>query len=154
MWEPDWKLTSGSHLIENWFKCKHIFVWRTGQVLSLNSDPVLRVLCIIYWFLLFFFSLGTATLLLLLLLFSHGVALSMWWSHLIINYLIIKTDFNKWKIIIIRLWKPDVKPGCCSIYENQLIWEPGEFFKNKNLITWPVLTSPTKSYIRVSIRFS
>jgi hypothetical protein len=25
----------------------------------------------------------------LLLLFSHGVALSMWWSHLI-----IKTDFN------------------------------------------------------------
>jgi hypothetical protein len=30
--------------------------------------PVLRVLCIIYWF-LFFFSLGTATLLQLLLLF-------------------------------------------------------------------------------------
>jgi hypothetical protein len=33
------------------------------------------------------------------------------------------------KILIIRLWKPDVKTGCCSVYEDRLIWEPGEFEK-------------------------
>jgi hypothetical protein len=40
---------------------------RTGSLIQLN--PVLRVLRIIYWFLLCFFSLRTATLLLLILLF-------------------------------------------------------------------------------------
>jgi hypothetical protein len=44
--------------------------------------------------------------------------------------------------LIIRLWKPDVKTGCCCIYENRLIWEPGEF--ENFLITWPVLISPKK----------
>jgi len=42
------------------------------------------------------------------------------------------------KILIIRLWKLDVKIGCCCIYENQLIWEPGELEKKKinNLIDY------------------
>jgi hypothetical protein len=30
------------------------------------------------------------------------------------------------KILIIRLWKPDVETSCCCIYENQLIWELGK----------------------------
>ncbi len=67
MWGPDWKPTSGSHMTETrlWEVVQmciyiyiYIYIWRTGQVLSENSDPVLKVLCIIYWFLLFFFSLG------------------------------------------------------------------------------------------------
>jgi hypothetical protein len=35
------------------------------------------------------------------------------------------------KNLIIRLWKPDVKTGCCSVYEERLIWEPGEFEKRR-----------------------
>jgi hypothetical protein len=34
-----------------------------------------------------------------------------------------------------------------DLLENWLIWEPGEFEKNKNLITWPFLTSPKKKII-------
>ncbi len=52
-------------------------------------------------------------LFLLLLLFSHGVALSVWWSHLIIKKKLINENFNN----------QVVKTGC----ENWLllyIWEP------------------------------
>jgi len=42
---------------------------------------------------IYFFPIAII-LFLLLLLFSHSVALFVWWSHLIINYLVIKTDFN------------------------------------------------------------
>jgi hypothetical protein len=38
------------------------------------------------------------------------------------------------KILIIRSWKLDVKTGCCCIYENWLVWEPGEFEFFDNLI--------------------
>jgi hypothetical protein len=78
-------------------------------------------------------------LFLLLLLFSHAVALSVWWSHLIINYLIIK------KILINEKFNNQVvKTGC----ENRLllyIWEStylrtGWVWKK----TWSVLTSPKK----------
>jgi hypothetical protein len=57
------------------------------------------------------------------------------------------------KNLIIKLWKSDVKTGCC-IYENCPIWELGEFEKNKILITWPVLTTPKNLYVRKLIRFS
>jgi hypothetical protein len=57
------------------------------------------------------------------------------------------------KNLIIRMWKPDVKTDFSCIYENWLIWEPGEliwepceFEKKKKLIAWPVLTSSI--YIR------
>jgi hypothetical protein len=49
-----------------------------------------------------------------------------------------------------------MKTGCCYTYENQLIWEPDEFEKNKYLITSPksnyiytILHSHVKSYIYI-----
>jgi hypothetical protein len=156
MWEPDWKPTSGSHMTENRSKCVYIYIFvfeepnrfshRTqirfsecsvsfiGSSCSSSHLELLLFSCCHYFFPI------ALILFLLLLLFSHGVALSMWWICLIINYLIIKIDFYLRKILIIRLWKPDVKTSCC-IYENQLIWVLAEFEKNKNLITWPVLIS-------------
>jgi len=52
----------------------YICFQRTGQDLSWNSDPVLRVLWIIYWFLLFFCYSSPVAItffLIMLLLFSH-----------------------------------------------------------------------------------
>jgi hypothetical protein len=49
-----------NHFVFYFFSIRvsHFFI----SYIYINSNPVLRVLCIIYWFLLFF-SLGTATLL-------------------------------------------------------------------------------------------
>jgi len=121
-----------------------IFFWRTGQVLSLNSNPVLRVLCIIYCFLLCFFSLTTATLLLLLLLcFSY-----CYYSSLLLLYFFPIAFFSLllffsccccFSHIMLLFWCDEVikllklilinekfnnqvlKTGCCCIYI--YIWE-------------------------------
>jgi len=48
-----------------------------------------------YSYLYSYYSFPIALILfLLVLLFSHAVALFLWWNDWIINYLIIKTDFN------------------------------------------------------------
>jgi hypothetical protein len=49
------------------------------------------------------------------------------------------------KILITRLWKPNVETGCC-IYNNHFILELNEFEKNKKLINnWFSLAQ--KNYI-------
>jgi hypothetical protein len=53
------------------------------------------------------------------------------------------------EILIIRLWKPDVKTSCYCICKNHPIWKLGEFFLIKNLIIGQF--PPTKKYIYMKI---
>ncbi len=114
---------------------------------------LLSLLLLLFFLLLLLFSL-------LLLLFSHcsysfpvAVTLLTWCCSFPLNEVIKLSIILSLKLIliinflIIRLWKPNGENQCC-IYENRPIWEPGEFEKNKNLITWLALTSSKKLYIK------
>jgi hypothetical protein len=64
------------------------------STLLFTAITVLSLLVLLFSLLLFTFSPLLLFFPRLLLLFSHGVSLFVRWSHLSINYLIIKTDFN------------------------------------------------------------
>jgi len=62
---------------------------------------------------------------------------------------IVKLTIN----LITGLWKADVRINYCIICENRPIWEPSEFEKLKNLITWMDLTIPRKKIKNNNILF-
>jgi hypothetical protein len=61
MWEPNWKLTSGSHV---WWKLVQIYIY-----MEFKSN--FQSFCINCWLLFLFFSHGAIVFLLLILFFSH-----------------------------------------------------------------------------------
>jgi hypothetical protein len=76
---------------------------RIRQVHSWNSDPVLRVLRIIYWFLLFFFSLGTPTLLLFTITFLPLLYFSLYYYYFfpiaLIIFLVVAVTFLTFRLM-------------------------------------------------------
>jgi hypothetical protein len=137
IWEPDWNPSPGS-----------LIKLRSGSQSSLYHFLVPLVLLLTsIWQLKTFFSLEIWQL---WHISAHKIICILlteicFWVMVVHNFAPKKT--------LVRNQELSENRFLLCIYENRLIWEPGEIEKYKNLISWPVLTSP-KQNIRERIRFS